>query len=199
MLSPTRRTFLTSLPAGILPAQIRRRNLALVMFDDVGWRDFGSYGDPRHQTPNIDALASEGVRFTQAYAACPVCRPSRAGLLTGRNPVCSGIAGWIPGREQWPTAKLITPRTKTYLPGGEVTLAEILQPHGYRTASVGKWQLGGAPDHLPEQQGFHLNIGGDHHGANSCYGPLAMPGLEGRDKSHHLTQELGKAERKFRR
>lgn len=91
------------------------------------------------------------------------------------------------------------PRTKTYLPGEEVTLAEILQPHGYRTASVGKWQLGGAPDHLPEQQGFHLNIGGDHHGANSCYGPLAMPGLEGRDKSHHLTQELGKAERKFRR
>jgi arylsulfatase A-like enzyme len=180
-----------------MPAQPRRRNLVVVLFDDLGWRDFGSYGHPRHQTPNIDALASEGVRFTQAYAACPVCSPSRAGLLTGRNPVRSGVTDWIPGRAQWPAAKLITPRTRTYLPLEEVTLGEILHQHGYRTASIGKWHLGGAPDHVPGKQGFHVNVGGDHRGANSYYGPFAMPGLEGKDASHYLTRELGKAERDF--
>lgn len=197
MRSPTRRVFLNSLLAGTLTAQPRRRNVVVVLFDDLGWRDFAGYGHPRHQTPNIDALAQEGMRFTQAYAACPVCSPSRAGLLTGRNPVRSGVTDWIPGRAQWPAAKLITPRTKTFLPAEELTLAEMLQPHGYRSASIGKWHLGGSPDHLPEQQGFHWNVGGDHRGANAYYGPFAMPGLEGRDASHYLTRELGKAERDF--
>ena len=189
----TRRHFLSLLPSPLLAAPPPRPNIVLILFDDLGWRDFATTGHPTHQTPNIDALAREGVRFTQAYAACPVCSPSRAALLTGRYPTPSGVTDWIPGRPQWPSARLLTPRTATSLPLSEITLAEALSPLGYRTASIGKWHLGGSPGFLPGDQGFPLNIGGDHRGANKFFGPFAMPGLEGRNSSHYLTTELGQA------
>lgn len=193
MRNQTRRHFLSLLPTPLLASQNQRPNIVLILFDDLGWRDFSTTGHPTHQTPHIDALAREGVRFANAYAACPVCSPSRAALLTGRYPTRSGVTDWIPGRPQWPTARLVTPRTATSLPLAENTLAEALSPLGYRTASIGKWHLGGAPGFLPTDQGFQLNIGGDQRGANKYFGPFPMPGLEGRNASHYLTNELGQA------
>lgn len=188
--------FLAGLTGSALQSATKRPNIVLVLFDDLGWKDFSCYGNPEDVTPNIDALATEGVRFTQAYAACPVCSPSRAALVTGKYPVRTGITDWIPGRAQWPTAKLVTPRTKTELALEEVTLAERLKPLGYRTASIGKWHLGGT-GFTPANQGFDLNVGGNHTGSNPYFGPFNLPGLEGRTAQHYLTDELGDAARSF--
>jgi arylsulfatase A len=182
---------------GLLQAKTKRPNIVLVLFDDLGWKDFTCYGNSNHSTPNIDALAKEGVKFNQAYAACPVCSPSRAALLTGNYPPRSGVTDWIPGRAQWPTAKLVTPRTQNQLALEEQTIAERLKPLGYRTASIGKWHLGGANGFLPTNQGFDQNIGGNHKGANGYFGPFDLPGLDGRNKDHYLTTELGTAARSF--
>jgi arylsulfatase A len=197
MRNQTRRSVLAELAAGLLSAKTKQPNIVLVLFDDLGWKDFGCYGSKTNLTPNIDAIASEGVKFTQAYAACPVCSPSRAALLTGRYPPRSGVTDWIAGRPQWPTARVVTPRTRTELPLEEITMAEALKPLGYRTASVGKWHLGSANGFSPTNQGFDQNTGGSARGASPYFGPFDMPGLEGRTKDHYLTRELGAAARKF--
>jgi arylsulfatase A len=180
-----------------MPARTKTPNIVLILFDDLGWRDFGCYGNTKKVTPRIDAIAAEGVQFSRAYAACPVCSPSRAGILTGKYPPRTGVTDWIAGRAQWPTARLTTPRTRTFLPLEEVTLAESLKTLGYRSASIGKWHLGGSDGHMPADQGFDLNIGGNHKGANGYFGPFDLPGLEGRSAEHYLTTELGVAARKF--
>jgi len=197
MRTQTRRTLLAGLAAPLLCAKPQRPNIALILFDDLGWKDFSCYGGPPGLTPNMDAIASEGLRFTQAYSACPVCSPSRAALLTGRYPPRSGVTDWIPGRAQWPTSKILTPKTNTQLPLEELTLAEVLKPIGYRTASVGKWHLGGSDGFLPTNQGFDHNTGGNQRGSNQYFGPFDLPGLEGRTKDDYLTNELGAAARKF--
>jgi arylsulfatase A len=197
MRNQTRRSVLAGLAGGILQAKTKQPNIVLVLFDDLGWRDFGCYGNTKPVTPNIDAIAAEGVRFTQAYAACPVCSPSRAALLTGLYPPRTGVTDWIAGRAQWPTAKLLTPRTGTFLPLEQVTLSETLKKAGYRTGSVGKWHLGGSDGHLPTDQGFDHNTGGNERGANAYFGPFNLPGLEGRTAQNYLTTELGIAARKF--
>lgn len=193
-----RRNFLASLAgAGSLPAQnkpSRKPNVVLILFDDLGWRDFSCYGNDFHRTPNIDAIAAEGARFTNAYASCPVCSPTRSSVLTGKVPIRTGVTDWIPGRAQWPTAKLVTPRTANQMKLEEVTLAERLKQAGYATASIGKWHLGGE-EFSPRLQGFQVNVGGDHRGANQYFGPFAMPGLEGRTKDDYLTDELQVAAR----
>lgn len=197
MRNQTRRTVLAGLTGGLLAAQKQQPNIIVVFFDDLGWKDFGCYGNAKPVTPNIDAIAAEGVRFTQAYAACPVCSPSRAALLTGKYPPRTGVTDWIAGRAQWPTAKLLTPKTATFLPLEEVTIAETLKQAGYRTGSVGKWHLGGSDGHMPADQGFDHNTGGNHKGANGYFGPFDLPGLEGRTAQDYLTTELGLAARKF--
>jgi arylsulfatase A len=197
MRNQTRRNVLAGLAGGVLKAKTKEPNIVLVLFDDLGWRDFGCYGNSKPVTPNIDAIAAEGVKFTQAYAACPVCSPSRAALLTGKYPPRTGVTDWIAGRAQWPTAKLVTPRTGTFLPLEEVTLAEMLKKAGYRTGSVGKWHLGGNDGHMPTDQGFDHNTGGNERGANAYFGPFNLPGLEGRTAQNYLTTELGIAARKF--
>jgi arylsulfatase A len=110
--------------------------LRIHSIDDLGWRDLGVQGSSFYETPNIDRLASQGMRFTNAYAACPVCSPTRASILTGRYPVHTGITDWIPGWTQWPQAKLRPAPTPKQLPLNEVTLAEALKPLGYRSASM---------------------------------------------------------------
>ncbi|MBN1421078.1 MAG: sulfatase [Planctomycetes bacterium] len=144
-------------------------NIVLVLADDLGWTDLGCYGADLHETPHLDRLAKEGVRFTQAYAPSPVCSPTRAALMTGKAPARLNITIWSEGSLKGPTdRKLLQARSLHDLPHRETTLAERLQGAGYLTALVGKWHLGDAA-HAPETQGFDVNIGGTHWGAPQTY------------------------------
>jgi arylsulfatase A-like enzyme len=191
-----RRIFLANLLGGALATQAApsRPNVVLILFDDLGWKDFSCYGNDFHRTPNIDAIAREGVRFTNAYATCPVCSPTRSSVLTGKYPARTGVTDWIPGRAQWPSARLITPRTPNQMKLEETTIAERLKQAGYATASIGKWHLGGE-GFWPTNQGFDTNVGGNHKGSNAFFGPFDLPGLEGRTKDSYLTDELQNAAR----
>jgi len=195
----TRREFLIGLSGAGFAAQPQKKrpNIVLLLLDDLGWRDFACYGHPVHETPNVDRLAAEGVKFTDAYAACPVCSPTRASIMTGKYPARLHLTDWIPGRKQWPTAKLLTPKFEQALPLREVTIAEALKPLGYRSASIGKWHLGGQ-GYLPTDQGFDVNVAGDHRGAvRSYFGPFDLPGLEGTTKDDYITEKLTEAAEKF--
>ena len=169
-----------------------RPNIVFILIDDLGWTDLGCYGSTFYQTPNIDRLAAQGMRFTDAYAACNCCSPTRASILTGKYPARLRVTDWIPGHPH-PWAKLKPPDWRQYLALEEVTLAEALKSAGYATASVGKWHLGG-PDHTPERQGFDLNFGGDARGAVSSYFwrypiPSIISGQEGEYLTDRLTDE----------
>jgi arylsulfatase A len=165
-------------------------NVVLIVVDDLGWADFGCYGSRFHDTPNIDALARRGVRFTDAYAACPVCSPSRAAILTGRYPARLNLTDWLPGRKDQPSQKLLRPEIRQQLPLEEVTIAECLKTAGYATASIGKWHLGG-PRFWPESQGFDLNVGGTATGSPpGGYFRFKTPNLAAHDDSEYLTDRL---------
>lgn len=166
-----------------------RWNVLFVLMDDLGWRDLGPYGNRFIDTPNLDRFAEQSVRFTNAYAACPVCSPTRASIMTGKYPARLHLTDWIPGRKQWPTAKLLHPEFNQFLPVGDKTIAEVLSPRGYRTAAVGKWHLGGE-GHLPTDRGFQKNVGGSEAGHPPTYfGPLQLPGLK-LEPGEFLTQRL---------
>ena len=146
-----------------------RPNIVLILADDLGWADVGCNGGDLVETPAIDRLASEGVRFTQAYAPAPVCSPTRAAILTGKAPARLQITIWSEGAAQGPgRRKLVAAESLPDLPHEEATLAEHLRSAGYLTALVGKWHLGDA-DHAPETQGFDVNIGGTHWGAPQTF------------------------------
>lgn len=131
----------------------RPPNIVFILADDLGWADLGCYGNRFHETPNLDRLASQGVRFTDAYAACPVCSPTRASIMAGQYPARVGITDFIPGHWR-PYEKLRVPINRTqYLPLEVVTLAETLKQAGYATGMFGKWHLGGR-EQSPDKQGF---------------------------------------------
>ena len=147
----------------------RPPNIVLILADDLGWADLGCYGADLHETPNIDRLARQGVRFTDAYSAAPVCTPTRASIMTGRHPARLHMTIWSEAAANPPgDRKLLPPVTLPDLPLSEVTLAEALREKGYLSASVGKWHLGDAA-HAPEAQGFDINIGGTHWGAPQTF------------------------------
>jgi arylsulfatase A len=125
----------------------RPPNIIVILADDQGYGDLGSYGHPTIRTPNIDRLAAEGQRWTSFYAA-PVCTPSRAQLLTGRLAIRTGLA-----------AGVLFPDSTGGLQPGEITIAEVLKARGYATAAVGKWHLGVLPEYLPTSQGFDSYFG----------------------------------------
>ena len=118
-------------------------NVVLIVADDLGARDLGCCGSTYYHTPNIDRLAKQGVRFTDAYASCPVCSPSRVALLTGKHPARLNITDWLPGQPDRPGHKLSRPVLNQHLPLEEVTLAEAFKAAGYATGHIGKWHLGG--------------------------------------------------------
>src|SRR5262245_51217582 len=137
------------LPGGGPPAP--PPNVVLVVADDLGWGDLAAYGHPTIRTPHLDRLAREGQRWTSFYAAAPYCTPSRAGLLTGRLPVRSGLAS--------ETHTVLFPDSQGGLPASEITIADVLKAQGYATALVGKWHLGHLPAYLPTRHGFDSYFG----------------------------------------
>ena len=151
-------------------------NIVLIVVDDLGWTDLGVMGSAFHETPNIDALAAEGMRFTNAYAATTVCSPTRASILTGQYPARLRVTDWIDGHAR-PWAKLQIPEWTHRLPAEALTIAEALRPAGYASASIGKWHLGGESSR-PEDHGFDLNVAGDHRGQPPSYhAPYGIPTL----------------------
>lgn len=150
-------------------------NVVMILVDDMGWMDLSCQGSDYSKTPNIDRLAEKGTRFTDAYAACAVCSPTRAAVMTGRWPGRVGVTDWIRARFQRggigtpevnPTEyvggknrKLLCPPNPYWMEHKEVTLAEVLSDNGYSTCFVGKWHLGD-PDWYPTSQGFDVNIAG---------------------------------------
>lgn len=162
-------------------------NIIVVLVDDLGWADLGCYGNRFHETPHLDALARQGVRFTSAYSACTVCSPTRASLLTGKYPARLHLTDWIAGHAR-PRAKLRVPDWTQRLPTSERTLPEALHQAGYVCASIGKWHLGG-PGSYPEQHGFDLNVAGYERGQPPSYhSPYRIPTLREDAPGHFLTE-----------
>ncbi|MEN8661726.1 MAG: sulfatase [Lentimonas sp.] len=148
-------------------------NIIFIVADDLGWKDSAAYGSELYKTPGIDRLASEGVRFTDAYSANPLCCPTRASILTGQYPGrlnFTSASGHIPqailnpklGTAAGPDKPAIIPQSRSRLPNEYVTYAELLKEAGYRTAFIGKWHLGRG-DYIPENQGFDVVVGGRQH------------------------------------
>lgn len=124
-------------------AQSTKPNIVFILTDDMGYTDVGCYGNPFNETPNIDSLAKSGLRFTQAYAASPVCSPSRASFMTGKHPARHKITNFLVGDRRDSTSKYDpAPWQKRGLDGSEVTIAERLQAIDYNTGIIGKWHLG---------------------------------------------------------
>lgn len=169
-------------------------NIVFFLVDDLGWKDLGSYGSTFYDTPNIDALATHGIRFTDAYTASPVCSPTRAAIMTGKDPVRVGITDWIPGMpvERAEDPGLVPPEDIHNLPLEEVTIAEAFKEHGYKTFFAGKWHLGETDQYWPEQQGFDINKGGHDRGSppGGYYAPYKNPRLEDGPDGEYLTDRL---------
>lgn len=157
-----------SLSAAVIPD---RPNVVIILADDMGWVDLGCYGADLHETPYLDALAREGVRFTDAYAMS-VCSPTRATLLTGRHAARLHITNFAEGAVTWPKQTKLKPlptgASLNYLPHEETTIAAELHGVGYLTTLVGKWHLGDTK-YYPETHGFDVNIGGTHWGSPNTY------------------------------
>jgi len=183
-------------------ADPRPPNFIFILIDDMGWTDLGSFGSTFYKTPHIDKLAAAGMKFTDAYAAGPVCSPTRASILTGKYPARLHLTDWLPGRRDMPTQKLLRPEIRQELPLEEFTLAEALKTKGYATAHIGKWHLGGQ-GFEPQKQGFDLNVAGDHTGTPlSYFHPFQrdgrfMPGLERGAEGEYLTDRLTSEAEKF--
>jgi arylsulfatase A len=175
-------------------AERRKPNVIVMLIDDMGWTDLGCQGSTFYKTPNIDRLAAEGVRFTNAYSACTVCSPTRAALLTGQYPARLHITDWIAGHVR-PNAKLRVPEWTKYLPHETTTIAEVLKSASYSTAMVGKWHLWDEA-YWPASHGFDVNIGGNHRGQPPSYffpyerGDIKLPGLEAGEEGEYLTDRL---------
>ena len=182
----------------------RSPNFIFILVDDLGWRDVGYYvgygynGSTYYETPNINKLARQGMRFTDAYAACPVCSPTRASIMAGKYPARMHLTDWIHGHE-FPDAKLLIPDWTHYMSTEEVTIAEALKAAGYATGHVGKWHLGDDPSYWPDNQGFDVNIGGWKLGypSGGYFSPYENPTLQDGPEGEYLTDREGMDAEKF--
>jgi arylsulfatase A-like enzyme len=192
---------LSLLSAFLLPspayAEPPKLNLIVVLADDLGWTDLGCFGSDLFETPNLDRLARDGVRFTNGYSACTVCSPTRASLLTGKYPARLHITDWIPGHKR-PNAKLAVPDWTMYLPRTEVTLASALKAAGYATGHVGKWHLGNETQGYPDKHGFDVNISGTDKGQPPSYfSPYKIPTLRDGPAGEYLTDREAEEAARF--
>ena len=185
-------------PAG---AKQPRPNIIFFLVDDMGWMDSTLYGSRYYQTPNLERLAKRGMMFTDAYAANPLCSPTRASIMTGKYPCRLGItmpAGHLPPQPDVPlmgkTAlkwhKMVCPRARRFLPLGEYTIAEAFRDAGYATAFIGKWHLG-HEKWWPTKQGFDVNVAGGHYpGPPSYFSPYRIKTLADGPKGEYITDRL---------
>jgi arylsulfatase A-like enzyme len=172
-------------------------NLLLLYADDLGQRDLGCYGSTFYETPNLDRLAKQGALFTQGYAACPVCSPTRAAIQTGQWPQRTGVTDYIGAAktpEQWKrNTKLLPAPYRDQLEHAETTLAELLKTADYATFFAGKWHLG-PEGHWPEDQGYEINMGGvdrgGPYGPGKYFTPYANPRLPDGPPGEHLPDRL---------
>ena len=171
-MRPKKLFLLFCLMAGIWPLASTAKPLNVVFFliDDLGWNDVGASGSDYYQTPNIDQLAADGMLFTNGYAACNVCSPTRAAVMTGKYPARLLLTQWLPSG-RWDAKKYMKQEARyiSNLPLEEFTIAEALREGGYKTAFMGKWHLGPLPYYFPEHQGFDLNVAGRDYGAPGSY------------------------------
>jgi len=172
-------------------------NIVFILIDDLGWMDLACQGNKLVETPRIDRFATEGMRFTNAYAAAPVCSPTRAAILTGKSPARLHLTNHTPDRPDFTpkNARLLPAKMLNYLPTEHVTIAERLRGAGYKTAFMGKWHLSGPGDGKPEfeptAQGFDINLGGcGWGGPRTFFDPYKMPNLPDRRAGEYLPNRL---------
>lgn len=172
---------------------MKKPNIVLILIDDMGIRDLGCTGSSFYETPNIDRLAREGVQFTNAYASCPVCSPSRASIMSGKYPASVGVTDWIDLSGKYHPARgyLVDAPYIKHLPLTEKTVASSLKEHGYATWHVGKWHLG-TEEYYPEHHGFDVNIGGCHmgHPYYGYFSPYQIENLTDGPEGEYLTDRL---------
>lgn len=171
-------------------------NIVFILADDLGWRDLSCMGSQYYETPNIDRLASEGLLFTDAYAAAPVCTPTRAAFMTGKTPARLGTtAVFDRDRGEMP---LLPPDWPHALPHHEHTLAERLKEAGYVTAHMGKWHLGPTAEFWPEAHGFDVNVAGCNLGrVPTFFSPYKNPRISDGPEGEYLTERLGREAANF--
>lgn len=180
------------------PSPDDRPNVVFILIDDLGWADTEIYGSDFYETPHINDLAADGMRFTQAYATAAICSPTRSAIMSGKHPARINQTDWIPGRGNSSDQRLLQVEDNNRLPASETTIAEVLNREGYVTAHMGKWHIGG-DGYLPEDRGFDVNVAGNENGSPPDYfwpykdgdyhlEELARTGEEG----EYLTTRLGK-------
>lgn len=185
------------------PDAAKRPNIVVILADDLGWRDTGVYGNRFFETPNIDSLASSGMRFTDAYAASPLCSPTRASLITGLDPgrlrftLPIGHLAEVVLDPVMPAAgpsdeRAVSATSRTRLPLEYRTTAESLAESGYATAFFGKWQLGSEPYSAAERGFDHVMPGGSYHSPPSSLSPFGIPGFDDGTPGEHIDERLAK-------
>ncbi len=181
-----------------------KMNVLFILADDFGYYDMSCMGSTYYETPHIDRIANEGVIFTDGYATCQVCSPSRASIMTGKFPARHGITDWIGAKtgEEWRKAgrfnKLLPPDYTHNLPHGFTTLPEAMKEAGYKTFFAGKWHLG-SKGSWPEDHGFDINIGGWDAGSphGGFFSPYKNPNLENREDGENLSMRLAEETAQF--
>lgn len=176
-------------------------NVVFILADDLGWRDLSCSGSTFYESPNIDRIAHEGKRFTQGYATCQVCSPSRASIMTGKYPARLSITDWIGAAEGtgWKrNTRLLPAMYNHHLPAEDVTIAEAFRAGGYRTFFAGKWHLGGNGS-FPEDHGFDENVGGHHRGSppGGFFAPFKNPKMQDHEPGESLQLRLGQETANF--
>ena len=183
------------------PNLAQRPNVVFILADDLGWRDLSGAGSSFYESPSIDRIAAEGMRFTQGYATCQVCSPSRASIMTGKLPARLHITDWIgaaAGTDWKRNTRLLPARYEHHLPHEETTVAEAFREAGYRTFFAGKWHLGGEGS-LPEDHGFEFNRGGHEKGSppGGFFAPYNNPYLSDGPAGESLPRRLGRETAQF--
>ncbi|MHC4123998.1 MAG: sulfatase, partial [Planctomycetota bacterium] len=194
---------------GMAGSRLRRPNIVFILADDMGWVDSSTYGSEYYETPNLDRLAKRGMLFTDAYAASPVCSPTRASLLTGKYPARLGITSPVchlpPFDKDHPrinkgaaaNRKMVTPNSRRFLEPEEYTVAEAFRDAGYKTGIVGKWHLGNVAEHLPGRQGFEEDMGSPNPAPPSYFSPYKLTNFPDGPKGEYVTDRVTDESLKF--